>query len=331
MRAFTKPSLGLTLGALVVAAPAAYGTPGREVVDRIAAVIEDEIITWRELEEKARPYLAQLDAISDPAVREQRKKEIHRQVLDIEIGDKMVSRELERNRERLGVTEQDVDRAVDEVLRQNHLTREQLQAALYGQGLTWAEYRKKLRDQIERARLIQFKVQGKVQVKDADAKRRCEERRHTAGSASQVCASHILLALEPNASAAAVDKRRMEASRLQAELANGADFAAYALKYSDDKNAPDGKLGCFGKGEMVQAFEEAAFGLKVGEVSPVIRTPFGFHIIKITDRKAAASASCDGEETLAPFKNELYQEEMERQMNAWITELRQKAFVDVRI
>jgi peptidyl-prolyl cis-trans isomerase SurA len=301
----------------------------REVVDRIAAVIDNEIITERELDAKVRPYLAQLDDIKDPAKREERRRQLYRQVLDIEIGDKLVSRELERNKDKLGVTEQDVDRAVEEVLKMNHLTRDELQTALYGQGLTWTEYRKKLRDQIERARLIQFKVQGKIQIKDAEVKRRCEERARAGTGTAQVCTSRILLALPPDASNELVEKRRMEASRLQAELAHGADFAAYALKYSDDKNAPDGKLGCFAKGEMLKAVEDAVFNLKAGQVSGVIRTSDGFQIVKVNERVAAASTSCDTPEALNNAHNELYQEEMERQMNAWIAELRSKAFVEV--
>jgi len=148
--------------------------PERQVADRVVADIEDEIVTERELEAKVQPYLAQLDDIKDPDKKAKRKKEILLQVLDIEIGEKMVAKEIEKSKDKLGVTEQDIDRAVDERMKYNNMTREQLQAALYGQGMTWAEYRKKLKELLERTRLIQYRVQGKVQVKDADVKRRCQ-------------------------------------------------------------------------------------------------------------------------------------------------------------
>lgn len=303
--------------------------PQREVVDRVVAVIEDDIITWRELQEKAHPFMAQLDQIADVTTRAAREKELYGQVLDIEIGERMVNRELQQNRDKLGVSEEEIDKAVDSVIRDNNITRDQLQAALYGQGMTWSEYRKKLREQMERARLIQFRVQGKVQLKEADVVHRCEQRSRQSGT--QVCASHILLAVSEGATAEQLEGLRLRASRLQAEVANGADFAAYAMKYSDDKAAPDGKLGCFGRGEMVQAFEDAAFGMQVGAISPVVQTPFGFHIIKVTDRRAAPTGSCSDEQTLAGVRNELYQEEMERQMKLWVAELRKKSFVDIRL
>jgi peptidyl-prolyl cis-trans isomerase SurA len=321
--------LASIIGILSITQPA---MAERVVVDRVVAVIEDEVITLRELETKAEPFLAQLSKYPDKEQRQAKAKEIMRQVLDNEIAEKIVAREIETNKDRLGVTEKDVDRTIDEVLKMNRLDRDALQATLYGQGVTWAEYRTKLREQIERARLIQYKVQGRVQVKDADVKRRCEERQRGGGSqVGQVCAAHILIAIPPSAKSEDVEKLRARASRLQGELAAGADFAAYAMRESDDKSAPDGRLGCFGKGDMVEEFEKAAYGLKVGEVSPVVKTEFGFHIIKVLERKAAASPKCDTEDELAGFKNELYQEEMEHQMNDWIEELRKKAFVEVRL
>ena len=81
---------------------------------------------------------------------------------------------------------------------------------------------------------------------------------------------------------------------------------------------------------MVEAFEEAAFATDVADVSPVTLTEFGFHIIKVLERKAPPSP-CNDESNLQPFQNEIYQERVEQQMNLWIDELRKKAFVEVRI
>lgn len=316
--------LGITLGA---GSARAEGV----LVDRVVAVIDNEIITWRELEAKAAPFLASTHEIKDVHARKKKQNEVYHQVLDIEIGDRIVEREIRENRDTLGVSDKDVDRAIEEVIQMNHLTREQLQSALYAQGLTWSEYRQKLWSQIERARLIQYRVQGKVQIKDNDIKRRCLERQRTGAKEIFVCASHILFSLSPSMSEAEVAETLARASRVQSELSAGADFAAYALEYSDDKGAPDGKLGCFGRGEMVEAFEKAAFEMPVGGISKVIRTDFGLHIIRVDDHRASATAQCDDPKDLEPFRNEVYQEEMQRQMQVWIEELRKKAFVDVRL
>ncbi|MBN1960503.1 MAG: peptidylprolyl isomerase [Deltaproteobacteria bacterium] len=303
----------------------------RIIVDRIVAIIENEIITQRDLDKKVQPFLAQLDDIKDPKKREERRQSLYKQVLDLEIGEKIVAKELATSREKLGVTDQDIDLAIEEVQRTNNLNKEQLQAALYGQGLTWSEYRKKLRDQIERARLIQFRVQGKVKIQDRDVKQRCEQRSQQSSGISQVCAAHILIAVPKNTSAQEIEKKRNLATRLRSELINGADFSAYALKYSDDKATPDGKLGCFAKGEMVKPFEEVAFALQKGQISKVVRTTFGFHIIKMLEHISASPAKCEDSDTLTKIRNELYQEEFERQMQIWVNELRKKSFVEERL
>ncbi len=304
----------------------------REVVDRIAAVIEDEIITVRELEDKAKEYLPQLEEIEDPQERRERKRSILVKVLDLEIRERMIDKEIESNSEKLSVSDQDVDRAIDEVQKMNNLTREQLQSALYSQGMSWSEYRKKLRKQIERSRLVQFQVQGKVEVNEETVKRRCLERKRkgVVGSNQRVCASHILLKVPNGTTEAAAEQVRARAVEIKERIDAGESFEELATRFSDDTGAKEGDLGCFARGEMLQAFEEAAFSQDIGLISEPVRTQFGFHLIRVRSREVS-DEGCQTPQELTPIQNELYQEELERQMNAWVDELRQKSFVEVRL
>ncbi|MEZ4272063.1 MAG: peptidylprolyl isomerase [Myxococcota bacterium] len=302
----------------------------REVVDRIVAVIDDDMVTLQELQEKAKPFMGQINTIENLKEREKRRTALLRQVLDIEIGERIVSKEVEKNKDKLAVSTSEVDRMIDQVMQDNKLTREQLQSALYSQGITWSEYRKKIREQLERTRLIQSQVQGKIQIKEADVRRRCQERQGVAAGGEEVCAAHILFEIPKGATSEETAAIKARAVKLQAELTSGADFSSYALKYSDDKSAADGSIGCFSRGEMVDAFEKAAFAAKVGDITPVVQTEFGFHIIKVTDRRSAATP-CDSENALTPFYNELYQAQVEQQMQTWVQQLRSKAFIDVRL
>ncbi|MEO0593270.1 MAG: peptidylprolyl isomerase [Myxococcota bacterium] len=320
----------LSVGVMMALTPRAAAE--RRVIDRVAAVIEDEVITLRELEEKAGSFRQELEQIQDDEAREARRLEILRGVLDVEIRDRMIDKEIAANGEKLGVTDADVDRAVQEVQKMNNLDRDQLQTALYSQGMSWSEYRKKLRKQIERARLIQFQVQGKVEVKEADVKRRCLERKRAGrvNSEQRVCASHILIAIPDGASGEQLSEVEERAQELREELAEGADFGEYAGRFSADRGSPDGDLGCFGRGEMVEAFEQAAFSMEAGELSQPIRTEFGFHLIRVKSLEVVSSG-CTSSEELVPIQGEIYQEELERQMNAWVEELREKSFVEVRL
>ena len=124
-------SRGLLILAIVL--PTAAGAVEREVVDEIAAVIEGEIITMRELETKAKPYMEKLAEL-EPGKRDGERGKILHEVLDIEISERIVNAEIDRNKDKLGVTDQDVDRAVQEVLKMNNLTEEQLRAKLVQVG-----------------------------------------------------------------------------------------------------------------------------------------------------------------------------------------------------
>lgn len=104
--------------------------------------------------------------------------------------------------------------------------------------------------------------------------------------ADTVAASHILLMYKGSmrsSNSRSQDEAKSEIARLEAELKNGGDFATLARDYSDcPSKAKGGSLGTFGHGQMVPAFEEAAFGLPVGGISGVVETPFGYHLIQRT-------------------------------------------------
>ncbi len=106
-----------------------------------------------------------------------------------------------------------------------------------------------------------------------------------------VKASHILIGVDGKATADEKKKAHEKAEKLKKELANGADFAALAKGNSTCPSAPQGgDLGFFGKGQMVPTFEKAAFALKPGGVSDVVETQFGYHIIKLTEKKPASTS-----------------------------------------
>lgn len=327
------PGLALFLAVLCSAPAEAQKTP--ILFDRIVAVVGDEVVTYRELATKAAQALELSDAQASATEFDRDTKQRHRtlmlQTLEHEVEDRLIDRELKEGRDKLGVLDKDIDKAIAEVMRQNRLTHEQLEAALYGQGLSFASYRIKLRQQIERARLVQARVQGRVQIREGDVVRLCAERGRLAPQANLVCASHLLLRLPENAPAADVARVTARAEALADQLEATASFDDLVQRYNEDTAAPDGKLGCFGPGEMTDAFEQAALELPIGQTSRPVRTSLGVHIIRIDDRPAAEAVGCKTEEDLAPFRQELYEQGMQSQMTAWVAELRHKAAVEVRL
>ena len=137
-----------------------------------------------------------------------------------------------------------------------------------------------------RALEMLLEKQGDMAVDDAAAKEFYEKNERFYTEKSGVRASHILIKLAQNASAEEDAKAMEKVKQAQDMLAKGEDFGEVAKKMSEGPTAPKGgDLGFFGEGRMVKEFQDAAFAMKVGEVSKPIRTRFGYHIIKVTDKR----------------------------------------------
>ena len=138
-------------------------------------------------------------------------------------------------------------------------------------------------------------VQQLLSSREAAAKALYEHRLETYDVPEQVRARHILLRIDPGASSETVAERQKQAEELRARLAAGEDFAKLASSVSEDPGSKEagGDLGFFKRGQMVKPFEDAAFGLQPGELSPVFRTDFGFHVLRVEERKPAQLRTFD--------------------------------------
>ena len=143
-----------------------------------------------------------------------------------------------------------------------------------------------------------------------------------------VKASHILIGADSNASAADKKKAHEKADKLRKELAGGADFAALAKGNSTCPSSQQGgDLGSFGKGQMVPPFEKAAFALKPGEVSDVVETQFGYHIIKLTERNPAATV--DFKDAKAKIEEFLKGQKVNEAIQKYLTDTRKTAKIEI--
>ena len=166
--------------------------------------------------------------------------------------------------------------------------------ALKSAGLTPKTLEELLRKDIVINNLVVKEIAPKVTVSDADAKKFYDENIDKFKQPEQIKASHILCKVEPKASAEDKKKAREKAAALLKEVKSGKDFAELAKTNSDCPSSKQGgDLGLFGKGQMVPAFESAAFALKPGAVSDVVETQFGYHIIKVTEKKDGGAAKFD--------------------------------------
>jgi parvulin-like peptidyl-prolyl isomerase len=224
----------------------------------------------------------------------ERRLQLQSRVIDDLLRKRLIAQEIERRRIVISPTDID-DRTeieFERILRQNNLTEEQAAQILQRQGRTLESFKRELRQAVElhlQTERLRDLVVGPIEPTDQELSAYLEEHREDYDTPEEVHARHILIRVPEGASEAEIAQAKKQIEDIKKELENGADFAELAKKYSQDPgSAPNGgDLGFFRRGQMVREFEDAAFSLEPGQISDPVRTQFGFHLIKVEEKKPA--------------------------------------------
>jgi peptidyl-prolyl cis-trans isomerase SurA len=309
---------------IVPALPAA----GAELINGIAAVVNDSIITIYELD---REYAR---AAKDVEKRDGKLSAETAQKLRRDVLDGLIDRKLVRDRIRelnIVISEEEVRQSIEEIKKQNRLSQEALISALASQGLTFDQYKAQMKDQLERLRLMSQEVKSKIQVGESEIQKYYEENPAQFSEEPTYRARHIFLSVPKNASNDIIKKVMLKASDVIAEARSNANFAEMAKKYSDDPGAKEngGDLGTFKKGDMLPEIESAVITMKPGEVSDIVTTASGFHIIKLEEKNPGKVKPF--ESVKAAIEDTLYRKKSEDRFKQWAEGLRKGAAVEIKI
>lgn len=220
----------------------------------------------------------------------------------------MITREiLEQKSAELGieVTQAEYEQQLQQV-RSQFESELAFEMALEQEGFSKDSFEQELRRQMRIQKLIQQQVYDEINVTTEQAQAFYEENPDLFEQGDQVAARHILISTQELESDEDIAEARGRAEGIRAELVDGADFAELAQEKSEGPSASrGGDLGTFGRGQMVAPFEEAAFNLEVGEISDIVETQFGFHIIEVTEKIQAQTQSFeDSQERIVGFLTE---------------------------
>ena len=272
--------------ALVLLLPALAAAQRAQLVDRIVAVVNKEVITLSELSVAVAGAERQLQRQGTPAPP---RPILERQMLERLIIDRA---QLQRARETgIRIDELQLDRAVQRVAENNKLTLADFRRALERDGVAFDAWREDLREQIMVSRLREREVEEKVQVNDSEVDLFLEEMRAQPKRA-EYNASHVLVRVPEQASPERIEEARARAQKALAEARAGADFARIAASYSDAPDALEGgALGWRSHERLPELFASALAALQPGEVSEPLRSPAGFHLLKLNERRDAGAAA----------------------------------------
>ncbi len=290
------PVLSLAAVLLAPAAPAGAASPAPAqksrqpvLLDRIVAVVNDEAITARELDERARFALKQLaqQGTSPPP-----KAVIERQILDRLIADRV---QLQFAKETgLRIDDAELERAIQRIAEQNKITAQALRETLEKDGVPYAKFREDIRNEIIMSRLREREVDNKIVITESEIDALLSASVNEEMRSDEVNLSHILVVVPENASPEQVQSRRARAEEALAQLSTGADFRQVAAAFSEAPDALQGGLMGWRAGERLPTlFYDALKSMKPGELSAVLRSGNGFHILRLNERRGGARAAAE--------------------------------------
>jgi len=260
----------------------------------VAVTVNGVNITEGQVQEKMKPQLERMTKQMPPQFIEYYKKQLKQQALNAMIVEQLLDKKVKEAN--ITVTEEEAAKQLQEMATQQNLSMEDLKSLIEASGQNFDRVKQQIRKGLGYQKVMDAEFAGKVNIVEDDARKYYSENPGDFQTSEQVRASHILIKLDtsdpnidPNQAKASA---RAKADDLLKQIKYGADFAKLAETNSKCPSAAKGgDLGFFGKGQMVKPFEEAAFGLKVGRISDIVETRFGYHIIKVTDRKEANTVS----------------------------------------
>ena len=324
----TKPSTTSTMSSPTTpqptaAAPAAIKPMPANIPAVVARVNGEAIERW-EFDNAVKRIEARAGAPVPP----EKRDEVLRNLLDQLVAYHLLAQESRARK--IDVDDATVEAQMGQI-RGSFPTDQAFQQGMAAQGLTLDQVRQQTRTNILVQKVIEAEVASKIVVQATEVSALYQQNLDRFKQGDTVHASHILIGLPQNATPQQKSEAKTKAQVVLKQLHGGGDFAAVARAESQDPGSAQngGDLGFFPKGQMTPAFEEAAFKTRPGMISPIVETPFGFHIIKVHERRAPRTAPLA--EVGGQIKNFLEQGQREQKLEQFVEQVKTKSKIEILV
>ncbi|MHB9096715.1 MAG: peptidylprolyl isomerase [Syntrophales bacterium] len=308
---------------LLLCVPAQAG-----VADRIVAIVNDEVITLSELNGAFEPYRAKLEASYTGGEREKALTETKLTLLNQMIDNLLMQQQARKAG--IVVKDEEVSATINELLTRRNISQEDFRQAVAREGTTLEAYRKGVKDQLMRIRLVQREIKSKVAVSDEEIGEYYRKNRQDYEGKEAVRIKQILLPLPKDASDEAKEKLRADAGAIRKRLLAGEPFELVSVRYSQGPAASaGGDIGYIEKGMMLPEVETVAYSLPLNQISAVIESSVGFHIVQVIDRRGAGVKPI--ESVREEIRERLDREKVEKKFDEWLETLRTRSHIEIKL
>ena len=307
--------------------PFVTNSKSAEIVDRIVAVVNDEVITLIELNNTLKPYMEKIRSLGYPQEKEQELIfNVRKDMLDRLVNQKIEDQEIKRSK--VEITEEQIDKTIERIKETNYLTDEQLRAALAKDGFTMEEYRQKIKDQILRERLVNLKVKSKIVITKEDIKAYYEKHIEEYGGKQKYHLRNIIMQVPLFSDSEKKLEIKARMDEILERLKAGESFKALATKYSESPAASDGgDLGEFEFDSLSPQLQKAIEKIKPGEFTPVLDTDQGYQIFFLEEILKYPGKTL--EEMSPEIERILFNESIDKKYQAWIGDLRKQSVIKI--
>lgn len=298
----------------------------KELLERIIAVVNGEMISYLEFEEY-RKKLKNRGLVDESLLQFVNRAELiekDQALTDHLIDIKLIDAEVRK--QNLQVTIERVEAEIRSITDRNSISREQLKSALADQGVRFSDYQNFLKSSLERQSLIEKEITSKIKVSDDDVSAYFfNTKGKEKNQIFEFELAHVLFVPHLGGVESALKRAEDALRRLKS---NALSFEKLASQFSEDPNFnQDGYLGAFRSGEMMKEFEEGIRNTRVGEHSEIVKSRVGFHIIKVLKRTLIDDPALEPEK--AKIRSQLMAESFERQFKLWLNRKREEAFIRI--
>jgi peptidyl-prolyl cis-trans isomerase SurA len=307
---------------------------GEHLVDRVVAVVNDDVITLSELEKTGREFFERIK-MKAPAGEVDRALEKAREEVLSGLIDKFIVRQ-EAEKLSIAVSEEEVDKAVDQILARNNATIVDFKKELASMNISEQEYRDNLRDQILQSKLVNYEVRSRIVIVEDDMqayykKEYTQEKGEGGYYILQMGFTWRNTVSLEKAGFDSKEEARKKAEEIRARVLDGENFMELAKVYSNLPSASDGgDIGLFKKNEMAAYMQDVILAMHPGEISSIVEKDNTFQFFKLLSmREGDIVVKAPYETVREEIRDILYQQEMEEQYKIWVKSLREKAYIKI--
>jgi peptidyl-prolyl cis-trans isomerase SurA len=321
---FLRRGILLTIGILSIGVAAASDTM---LVDRVVAVVNEDIITLYDLNLALQPYEAKIRALNySPEKEREALFKLRAEILNRIIDEKLTDQAVKRNN--IEVSEKEIDATIERIKEARSLTDEDIRAGIALQGLTMEGYRKAIKEQLLRTILVNREIKSKIVITEDEIKKYYEAHSEKYAGETKYHIWNIFIR-----SSGLVDEtsKQLALEKMEAiitKLKQGQAFESLAAQKPDSSMDPEGAdLGLYRIDELSPQLQKTVKDMKAGDFSPILNTDMGYQIIYVqkiihTDAKSMADVKAEIQQTL-------YGEAVENRFETWLKNLRKKSYIKI--